>query len=220
MLGCWLGYQLFPYSAGPEVVPLGLLRHLIIWLVVAVLLETLLGAGRARLAILALVPVVLGVRMLVTGSLPDSQEISGAALAAVLWAILLYRLRLRATLVAACFVVLVAEQALAPFTFQHPTRAFGLIPFRGFIFAPIETALRVFLEKSFTYGALVWLIVRAGSPLGIATLASAVLVLASRVAQVYLPARSAEITDVVMLLLLAGMMRLLNAREDVTSPIS
>jgi VanZ family protein len=220
MIGCWLGSRLFPYAPRPQAAPLGLLRHLVIWLVVALMLESLLGSGRARVAILALVPAVLGVRLLITGVVPDWQEIAGAALAALLWSALLFRLPLRAALVAACFVALVVEQALEPFTFQLPTRAFGLIPFRGFIFAPVETALRVFLEKSFTYGGLVWVIVRAGSPLGLATLASAALVLALRLVQLYLPGRSAEITDVVMVLLLAGMLRLLDSREDVTSPTS
>jgi len=220
MIGCWLSSRLFPHAPAPQAAPLGLLRHLVMWLVVGLMLESLLGSARARLAILALVPVVLGMRMLVTGSAPDVQEISGPMLAVLLWSSLLFRLPLRGALVAACFVALVAEQALEPFIFQHPARAFGLIPFRSFIQAPIETALRVFLEKAFTYGALLWLIVRAGSPLGIATLASAALVLGLRLAQIYLPGRSAEITDVVMVLLLAGMMHLLDAPKDVTSPIS
>ena len=220
MIGCWLSSRLFPHAPAPQAAPLGLLRHLVMWLVVGLMLESLLGSARARLAILALVPAVLGMRMLVTGSAPDVQEISGAMLAVLLWSSLLFRLPLRGALVAACFVALVAEQALEPFIFQHPARAFGLIPFRSFIQAPIETALRVFLEKAFTYGALLWLIVRAGSPLGIATLASAALVLGLRLAQIYLPGRSAEITDVVMVLLLAGMMHLLDAPKDVTSPIS
>jgi VanZ family protein len=61
----------------------------------------------------------------------------------------------------------------------------------------------------FTYGSLLWLLTRAGFSLASATIVSAALVFALRYAQVYLPGRSAEITDVVMVLVLALVMKLL-----------
>jgi len=59
----------------------------------------------------------------------------------------------------------------------------------------------------FTYGALVWLIARTGIPWTVAVSASTGLVLCLRLMQVFLPGRSAEITDPIMVLLVAGVMK-------------
>jgi len=66
-----------------------------------------------------------------------------------------------------------------------------------------------FFEKAFTYGTLTWLLVRAGCSLRTATVLGGLLVLCLRMEQVYLPGRSAEITDVLILVILAAMMKLM-----------
>jgi VanZ family protein len=71
----------------------------------------------------------------------------------------------------------------------------------------IEVNVRSFFEKVFTYGTLTWLIARSGCRLSIAAGMSCVLVLCLRVSQVFLPGRSAEITDPIMLLIVAGVMK-------------
>jgi VanZ family protein len=50
---------------------------------------------------------------------------------------------------------------------------------------------------------------RAGVPLGITGTVGALLLLGLRFAQVYLPGRSAEVTDMVILLALTGLMELI-----------
>jgi hypothetical protein len=55
--------------------------------------------------------------------------------------------------------------------------------------------------------------VRAGLSLGAATAVGAILVFALRYLQVYLPARSAEITDAALLLMLAALMKLSSMAE-------
>ncbi|MEO8051664.1 MAG: hypothetical protein ABI833_14700 [Acidobacteriota bacterium] len=75
---------------------------------------------------------------------------------------------------------------------------------------------QAFLEKAFTYGTLVWLGVWSGMELGPVAFWATALVLALRVAQIYLPGRSAEISDAIITLALAGLMKLLheNPAED------
>jgi VanZ family protein len=76
------------------------------------------------------------------------------------------------------------------------------------------------LEKVFTYGSVVWLLTRTGFSWARATLSGAALVFAIRLAQVYLPGRSAEITDVIMLLIVAGIMRLmLESEHQISEPM-
>ena len=70
----------------------------------------------------------------------------------------------------------------------------------------VELNVRSFFEKVFTYGTLTWLIARAGTKLTLAVGVGTVLVLCLRLGQVFLPGRSAEITDPIMVLILAGVM--------------
>jgi hypothetical protein len=59
----------------------------------------------------------------------------------------------------------------------------------------IEVNYTVFLEKCFWYTALVWLLTRAGIGAYIATVLTTLLLLMIEIVQVWLPDRSAEITD-------------------------
>ena len=131
----------------------------------------------------------------------------GGAAAALIW-LWLSRLESRSIVVAAVFAGSAITQALEPFKFDRVARPFGLIPFRSFMIS-IENVVQVFFEKAFTYGALVWLWIRAGIPFWAAVTLGGLLELLLRLMQVYLPGRSAEITDTVMVLLLAAGLKLM-----------
>jgi hypothetical protein len=153
--------------------------------------------------------IVLLSRTVLVGVALSPAEVWGGALGVLLWIAVVSRLRFRAVLVAALFSGVIVLQALEPFTFRTPGRPFGLIPFRSFIEAPTEAGVRTFLEKVFTYGTLVWLIARTGLKTWMAAILGGGLVLGLRMLQVYLPGRSAEVTDAVMVLLIAALMYLM-----------
>jgi hypothetical protein len=118
-------------------------------------------------------------------------------------------------------VLAVAIQALEPFTFSATARDFAWIPFRGFLTGLLETNVMSLFEKAFLYGSLLWLLTRAGWQLVVAVPAAGLFVFTLRYGQVYLPARSAEITDVLILLLMGGLLALLprpEIREPARSP--
>ncbi len=226
LLGCWLGYRLFPYAPTidlhkywqavkpllfePSLPILALYRHTVGWLVIALLFEALVGVARGRLVFILFIPAVLFTRILAVDITLSPAEVVGGIIAAVAWVGLLSRLRIGALLIALLFVGSVILQSLDPFHFSATAHQFGWIPFRSFMSGSIGTNVSSFFEKAFTYGALTWLIVRAGCSWRTATLLGGSLVLCLRLAQVYLPGRSAEITDVLMLLILAAMMRLMS----------
>ena len=79
---------------------------------------------------------------------------------------------------------------------------------RSFMRGSISAAVVSFFEKVFVYGSLIWLLMRTGMGWVWATAAAASMVMVLRMIQVYLPNRSAEITDVLMVLILAGILRL------------
>jgi hypothetical protein len=225
LLVAWAGYRFFPYVptidahkywnavkpliAAPLPPPLDLVRHTIIWLALAVLLEAVLGAGRRRLWPLLLVPAAFFLRILILDTVLSAGEVAGGVLAILLWSGLLAGLALRRAIVAGLFLALLIVEGLRPFEFRAPPRAFGWIPFLSFMEGSITTNVQAFFEKVFTYGGALWLIVWTGWRIGPAAALVGAIILGVRYAEVYLPGRSAEITDFVMLLMLAVVMRLI-----------
>ena len=223
LISCWLGYRLFPYVPvidlhkywtavkplvfSPVLPPLDLYRHAVIWLAVALLLEALFGVAGSRVALLLLLPVVLFARVLIVDAVLSPAEVAGGALATLVWCGFLWRLQSRAPIIAVLFAGVVAIDALQPFQFSAVAHPFGWIPFAGFMRGSVEVNVRSFFEKVFTYGTLTWLIARAGSKLTLAVCVSTGLVLCLRLSQVFLPGRSAEITDPIMVLIVAGVMK-------------
>jgi hypothetical protein len=208
-------------------VPLDLYKQSVYWLAAAVMLDALfapilksakstpesartsdLEPVRSRVPLAVMVAAVAILRLFLIGGTVSSAEIAGPLIAILAWTAM-SRLRHPAVIVAILFVVLVILQALDPFHFLAEPRQFGWIPFASFIDGPREGGVRVFFEKAFTYGTLVWLPVRAGVSFPIASIAGAALVFCLRLAQVFLPGRSAEITDAVMVLMMAGLLFLL-----------
>jgi hypothetical protein len=148
----------------------------------------------------------LAVRTLTAYSQPT--EIAGGAVAALLWSTLLWRLNARARIAATLIIATVVLVALAPFHFSSSSRDFSWTPFRSFLAAPPEQAIRIFFEKVFLYGSMIWLMARAGVPIGVTALVGSSLVFMLRLLQVFLPGRSAEVTDAILVLMLAAMMYL------------
>jgi VanZ family protein len=214
LIACWIGSRLFPYLPSPHVEkysaairavmvvpePKDLFRYFALWLAAAVVL-----GRRVELAIV----VVLIARIVIVEDTLTLAEILGALLAAIAARLLSAERLVRAA--AAVVTLFVIASALEPFHFLARPRSFGWIPFLSFMLAPREAATQVFLEKSFIYGALVWLPVRAGLRIGAVAPVVAALVFALRVIQIYLPGRSAEVTDALMVLMMAVTMNFMRA---------
>ena len=187
-------------------------KHIVFWLAIGILLEELAGAGRTKIALPAIAAFVVVARLSIPGAGISSAGLFGAILGVLAWLALSFGVstsRTRARIVAVLFAGFVIVDALRPFTFLPAPRQFGWTPFVSFIDGPRGFASQVFMEKTFTYGSLLWLIAQAGLRWLPATLSAAALVMALRLTQTWLPGRSAEITDVVMVLILAAVMKVL-----------
>jgi hypothetical protein len=200
-----------PLLFDPQFRAANLYRHFTIWLAIAVLMEGLAESAWARWLTGFVLAAELCGRILITGLTLSPDEVAGSAIAVLIWLAVGWRLRARVWIVTALFVGMVVEQAMEPFEFQTPAHAFGWVPFRSFFYGSFVFNVLVFLEKSFIYGSLVWLLERSGLPLKWAAISGAGLVLVLRLTQVFLPGRSAEITDAVLLVLMAGLMKWLPA---------
>jgi VanZ family protein len=233
ILVCWLAYRLFPYLPDtdlhkywhavrpllvePVLEPWALYRHTVIWLVLALALDELCDGIWKRIAFPLLVPFVLGSRILIVDLALSPAEVLGAVIALLCWFGFLARLPVRNLLIFVLFIGLVIVQALEPFRFSATARPFTWVPFRGFIYGSLSLNVQSFLEKTFLYGSLVWLAMRAGVSWRKAVLACGGLVFGLRLLQVYLPDRSAEISDVIILLVVGSVIGLLDRESAATA---
>jgi hypothetical protein len=74
------------------------------------------------------------------------------------------------------------------------------MPFLSFMQGSIDVDVQSFLEKFFLYGGLIWLLSEAGVTTRLSILAVSAVVLLASFVQVFVPGRSAEITDAILAL--------------------
>jgi VanZ family protein len=220
LIAAWTGYRLYPYvpvidvhkywnALKPIVLhPVlsleALYNHTTTWLTIFVLIATLAGQrGAATLSIL-FCAFILTARVLVVGTILSISEVVGAAVAICLLPLLL-RLsdRQRAASLLILLSVTVIVGRLQPFEFAPVPRDFGWLPFLSLMRGSIAVNVMSLLEKSFLYGSLIYLFTEAGGRLPAAAFIVGLALFATSCAQMYLPGRSAEITDVIIALLLA-----------------
>jgi hypothetical protein len=118
---------------------------------------------------------------------------------------LLHRLssRQKAVWLFALLGVTVLIGRLQPFEFAPMPRDFEWMPFLSLMRGSLAVNVMSLFEKSFLYGSLIYLFIEAGGRLPTAALVVGLTLFATSCTQMYLPDRSAEITDAVIALLLA-----------------
>jgi VanZ family protein len=231
ILYTWFAYQVFPlfphlsrtgvsdklhilWSAG-SVTPVQTITYFIEWLVVARLLESLLGTMYTRWLIPLLALVVLPAKLLIVGRTFTWSEVIGAGLACICWSLILVGYAGRTAVLAYLVVGVLILQGLAPYHWSSAANPFSWVPFRGFLDADREFGLLSFLRKCFWYGTAIWLFRAAGWRLARAAVFVAVVLGVIEVVQIHLPGRVAEVTDPVLALVLAAILGLADRPQGV-----
>ena len=233
LLLLWLGYRLAPFALtldprqwlaalSPLMQPLGswaspqaAVGYLVGWLVAARALAELYPR-RSPTAVLAVTMtfVLVGI-VLASGKALDPNEL-GAMAAALLLSGPLSRMSPRAG--AASLALLLAAwtlfSGLAPFDVRLDPDAFGLVPFRDALTRYRSTNLVDMFQKCFAYGAMVWLLMRAGLRVPGATLVTVGLLLAIELLQAWLPGKSADITDPLLALVAGGLIAVFDTGRE------
>jgi VanZ family protein len=107
-------------------------------------------------------------------------------------------------------LIWLAVDELRPFQFRGPPQAFSWIPFESWFVGALEAYYGTFFRKLFFYTAILWAERRSGMRWIWALVAPGVILFTGELTQRFLPGRTPETTDVV--LLLAGAV-LLNLAE-------
>jgi VanZ family protein len=221
LLVAWLGYRLYPYVPTidlhkywdalkpvflhPQLSPDTLFRHVSIWLGICVMIEKIAGDRRAagligRFALFLIVSSVLIISTSVTLA-----QIAGIVVAFGIWRLLPARVNVAAAAMGAYVIVF----RLHPFVFSSSPGHYSWTPFLSFMQGSIDLDVQSFFEKFFLYGALIWLLAEAGVGRRAATLLVTAIVLGASFAEVFIPGRSAEITDAILALATGEFIRVL-----------
>jgi len=96
-------------------------------------------------------------------------------------------------------LIWLAVDELRPFQFRGPPQPFGWLPFESWFAGALESYYETIFEKLFFYTAILWTERRAGMRWIWALAAPGAILFAGELAQCYLPGRTPETTDVVLL---------------------
>ena len=223
LLVLFLGYRLYPYIPNPTRQQAGravralmahpvpsaedLARFTIIWLFIAALVDRVYGTRRWTNLFPLFAAGEFAGRVVIYDATPTVSDLAGAVLAFVAWGGLLRWVPGRFPLLSVLFAGLVAFLRLQPFVFSlTPRTGFGWIPFWSMMNGSVSVAIQALFEKSYQYGGLIWLFLAAGIPLAGGTGMTAGLLLVTSLLEVFLPDRSAEITDAVIALMMGGLL--------------
>src|ERR1035438_221411 len=226
LLACWGGYQLYPFFPILSSTRLRQAVHTLIvtrtlspvsawaaaaeWFAAALALEAVFGPWRASWLAGAML-VALGLRVFMPSRSLAPEELAGAALALLAWEILPSKRRLPVGVWMALSAILVVE--LAPFHFTRHAAPFSWVPLGATFENERWGALVILLRKAFLYGAAVWLLVRSGIRYPVAGGALAVALFILETVQRYLPGRTPEITDSLVVVVMTAALRALAGRR-------
>jgi VanZ family protein len=223
LLYLWAGYQLFP--GFPELSQTALRSKLALflsggtwpvraffeslagWLAISALLDYWGGPRRVgRMLATALLAIPL--KLFIAHRTMTGSEVAGALLAIGLW--MIFR-RLAQPMLAAGLLAVAALVAagLAPFRLTAVPQPFTWVPFLPMLESPWEPAFQILLQKSFLYGAAVWLLNENGRGWMISSLMVAAPLAIVEGIQVFLPGRTPEVTDPLLAFILGLSLMLL-----------
>ncbi len=157
------------------------------WYAAGTMLRNVVSGQRLLWMSVALLPA----QFFIMTRLPSFAEICGA-----IAGVLLFEWRPREP-AAWPFLALLLFRGLVPFHFG-PAHGYSLVPFHGFLDMEWQAGIRVMLEKTWYFGAAIWLLRTEGTPLERAIPLVTGVAALLEVGQVFLPGRTAEATDPIL----------------------
>ena len=212
----WQKYKdaLKPLLLEPDLAWFDVLRYMVGWLAVGFAVRQVWRREYAIYALAAIAAVVLVGRVVVVGKTLSASEVAALICCIPVAAILIVLPeRRRALILAAMLAVVIAIAGLKPFSVQAQAQNFSWVPFMSSLNDNLEVNYSVLLEKCFWYFSLIWLLWRRGTGIAAATFVTAGLLALIELAQVWIPGRSAEITDPLLALVGGVLLAILGTHQ-------
>lgn len=161
-----------------------------------------LPSRRARIIVIGALPALCAAKLLIPGATWHISTVIGWSLGALIgvWVVPRDARRADTLAVAALFGGWTLMQ-LAPYHLTPYATDFNWLPFVGHLSAGMLGNLGELLTSVWVFAALLWSMRRLGAPQGVAGLALGIWVLLLEVAQKWLPGRSPDITEVLLVVI-------------------
>ncbi len=219
LIGCWLAYRLMPFVPSldwqqfkkslkplllePQLSYIGLLHDAVAWAVTGYLLSLLFRHRQSGLWLLLLVGGVFSLEVLIVKNAVSLTNVLGAAVGIGLWVLWLQRANYGRLLLGLSLMVSLLLSGLAPFEWRGAPGEFYWMPFHGFLGGSMMINISVVFEKGFFYGALILLLQQESGRFRVAVVSAVLLTLVIEIGQMFTFGHTAEITDPVLVLLIA-----------------
>jgi hypothetical protein len=184
-----------------DISPLTIVSAMACWFAAG---RLLLAAGIPARLWLAIALLAIPGQILIVFRQPLWTELLGASAGFAVF--LVFGKRIPLSLTAATFLLLLVVRGLAPYHFAANPDAFSWLPFGGFLAMDWRPGMVLLLEKLFYYGTAIWLLRAAGIRLLWAAPMVATVLAAIEAAQVWIPGRTAEITDPLLAILMGAVL--------------
>jgi hypothetical protein len=191
----------------------------VVWLCICVLIEKMVGDERAGALIKRFAGFLILSCVMVISTRVTLAQILGIVLAFGIWQIL-PTFRARIGIAATLMAVNVLAFRLEPFQFSEVAGRYSWMPFLSFMLGSIEIDVQAFFEKFFLYGSLIWLLAEAGLAARFGALFVAALLLITSGLEMFIPGRSAEITDAILALAIGAFIRAVEVGVPARVPYS
>jgi len=214
LIAAWLVYFLMPFVPSLDLQPIldsldDLLLHPTLeidrtlldaasWIAIAYLMKIGERGGQLDLLLpVVIVACLLGKIIIIFNDLTLA-NVLGALIATILWFGLIRRLRFQSAVVSFVLLLHVGVGGLMPFTFMETAKPFSWYPFGGLLVGSMPVSAAAVTQKIFVYGSLVFTLGRAISSTVLAAGIAAIVLFAVEWTQRYLPGRTPEITDILL----------------------
>ncbi len=223
LIGSWLAYRLMPFVPSidwqqfkaslkplllyPQFSSVGLLHDTVAWAVVAYLWSLVCRSQNAGLWLLLLIGSVFSLEVLIIKNVISVTNVLGAVLGVGLWWLWLRRVLSGFVILILLLMLSLLLSGLAPFQLRPVPGHFYWLPFHGFLDGSMMINISVMFEKGFFYGALILLLQKESGRFLFAVVSAFLLTLAIEIGQVFVYGHTAEITDPLLVLLIAMMLK-------------
>lgn len=198
--------SLKPLLLDPQFVWSSIAEGFVAWLIVAHLWQGLRARVWTERYLPLLMAGVFAGEVLVVGNVVSASNVLGAAAALLAWwsGLRFVRPTGRATFLACSLASLLILRGWAPFEQREYPASMAWIPFADALGGSMVINATAWVEKSFFFGSMIWLLKERGLSLRLASVLTALLTLVIEIGQVWFAHHTPAITDP-LLALLAGL---------------
>ncbi len=215
----WIGYRLMPFVPSidwqqiknslkplllsPQLAFTNVLHDAVAWLVIALIWQQLKPAHWPQHLIWLAIPAIFILEILIIHNSLSLSNVVGVMMAAAIWILWLNRQPNRLQIGLLLLISMLVINALQPFEFRSISTSFHWIPFYGFLGGAMMLNTAVVFEKFFLFGAALWLLQRQQVRLLHATIVMVIITFAIEAAQLVFDHHLAEVTDPILVVLIA-----------------